>query len=163
METVVRPLLKFDWDSVSKIYKEGIATGMATFETECPNWEQWHIKYLQCCRLVASIKNKVVGFAVLSAVSKREVYKGVAEVSVYVSESFRGNHIGEKLLHALIEASEREGIWTLQAGIFSENKASINLHLKCGFRTIGIREKIGKLNETWYDNHFLERRSQTVK
>ncbi len=162
MEIAVRLLLKTDWNSVSKIYKEGVATGIATFETECPNWNQWNIKYLQCCRFVAIIENKVVGFAVLSPVSKREVYKGVAEVSVYVLENSRGKHIGEKLLNTLINESEKEGFWTLQAGIFSENKASINLHIKCGFRIVGVREKIGKLNGKWYDNHFLERRSKII-
>ncbi len=160
---VVRPLIKHDWGSVSEIYKEGIATGIATFETECPNWKQWNVKYLQCCRFVATIEDKVVGFAVLSPASKRKVYKGVAEVSVYVSEAFRGKHIGRKLLKVLINESEKVGLWTLQAGIFSENNTSINLHLKCGFRTIGVREKIGKLNGKWHDNHFLERRSKIVK
>jgi len=162
MEIVVKPLLITDWTSVSKIYKEGISTGIATFETECPNWEKWNAKYLQCCRFVAIIEDEIVGFAVLSPVSKRAVYKGVVEVSVYVLENSRGKHIGEKLLKTLINESEKESFWTLQAGVFSENKASINLHKKCGFRIVGVREKIGKLNGKWYDNHFLERRSKVV-
>jgi len=162
MKIVVRPLLKSDWDSVSKIYKEGIATGIATFETECLNWEQWDAKYLSNCRIVAVNKDIVVGFGVLAPASKRIVYRGVAEVSVYVSDDFRGKHIGETLLRQLIEDSEKDGFWTLQAGIFSENKASINLHLKSGFRVVGIRKKIGRLNGKWYDNHFLERRSDCI-
>ncbi|AUP79148.1 GNAT family N-acetyltransferase [Flavivirga eckloniae] len=162
METVVRGLTKSDWNSVSKIYKEGITTGIATFETEVPDWEQWDAKHFSVCRFVALIEEKVVGFAVLSPVSKRDVYKGVAEVSVYVSNAFKRRHVGEILLKQLIEESEAHEIWTLQASIFSENRASINLHLKCGFRVVGIRERIGQLYEKWYDNHFLERRSNKI-
>ena len=162
MEIVVRLLLKTDWDSVSKIYKEGITTGIATFETECPDWEKWDNKYISKCRIVAVYNENVIGFAVLSAISKREVYKGVAEVSVYISEAFRGHHIGELLLSKLIKESEDAGFWTLQANIFSENLASINLHQKCGFRIVGVREKIGKLKGRWYDNQLLERRSKIL-
>ncbi len=162
MEIAVRPLLKSDWDAVSNIYREGIATGMATFETVCPDWNQWHKKYLTSCRIVALYGGDVVGFGVLAPVSKRAVYKGVAEVSVYVSPEFWGKQIGETVLRTLIEKSESEGLWTLQASIFSENKASINLHVKCGFRIVGIRQKIGQLNGKWYDNHFLERRSKLI-
>jgi L-amino acid N-acyltransferase YncA len=160
MEIVVRPLLKTDWESVSKIYSEGIATGIATFETEVPNWVLWNEKYFEHCRIVAELKSEVVGFAVLSQVSKREVYKGVAEVSVYVSINHRGKNIGKILLTQLIRQSENKGFWTLQASIFSENIASIRLHEKCGFRIVGIREKIGKLHGKWHDNHLLERRSK---
>lgn len=162
MAIVVRPLLKTDWTSVSKIYKEGIATGIATFETECLNWKQWNTKYVSDCRLVAVDDGFIVGFAVLSPVSKRLVYKGVAEVSVYVSENFRGKHIGETLLKELIKDSENKGFWTLQVSIFPENKASIHLHLKCGFRSVGVRDKIGKLKGKWFDNCLLERRSKIV-
>lgn len=159
MEIVVRPLLKTDWESVSKIYEEGIATGIATFETEVPTWELWDKKHIEHCRIVAEINREVVGFAVLSQVSKREVYKGVAEVSVYVSTNHRGKNIGKVLLTQLVRESESKGFWTLQAGIFSENIASICLHEKCGFRIVGIREKIGKLHGKWHDNYLLERRS----
>ncbi len=162
VEIVVRKLLKSDWDSVSEIYKEGIATRIATFETEVPNWQQWDTKYFSVCRFVAVVRENVVGFAVLAPVSKRNVYKGVAEVSVYVSNKFKGKHIGETLLKQLVKESETNGFWTLQASIFSENIASINLHLKCGFRVIGVRERIGKLYGKWYDNHFLERRSNKI-
>lgn len=158
MEIVVRPLLKTDWESVSKIYREGIATGIATFETEVPAWQLWDEKYIEHCRIVAELNHEVVGFAVLSQVSKREVYKGVAEVSVYVSTNHRGKNIGKILLTQLIKESESKGFWTLQAGIFSENIASIRLHENCGFRVVGIREKIGELHGKWHDNCLLERR-----
>ena len=160
MNVILKPLAKEHWASVSKIYAEGISTGIATFETEVPSWDYWNNKYISACRSVALIHEKVVGFSVLSQVSARMVYKGVAEVSVYVDEAYRGNHIGEALLNQLIKDSEAHGFWTLQAGIFSENIASIELHKKCGFRIIGIREKIGQLNGKWHDNHFLERRSK---
>ena len=162
MEIVVRPLIKQDWDSVSKIYADGLATGLATFETEIPDWEIWNSKYVDSCRIVATLNEKVVGFAVISLVSRREVYKGVAEVIVYVDKDFKRQNIGEILLRELIKESEKHGFWTLQAAIFSENIASINLHKKCGFRVVGVRKKIGKLNGKWYDNHFLEKRSNKI-
>lgn len=159
---VLRQCTKEDFKAISEIYTEGIATGIATFETELPNWETWNKKYIASCRVVAIVHGVVVAFAVLSKASKREVYKGVAEVSVYVLKEFQGKGIGETLLLQLIKESENNGFWTLQAGIFSENTASINLHEKCGFRIIGIRKKIGQLNGKWYDNHFLERRSKII-
>lgn len=158
----IQALVPSDWEHVSRIYREGIATKMATFETEVPSWEQWDRKYIDSCRLVAQIEKKIVGFAVLSKVSDRFVYRGVAEVSVYVSEGIRGQGIGEALLKKLINESESKGFWSLQAGIFSENTASIELHKKCGFRVVGIKEKIGQLDGKWYDNHLLERRSKIV-
>ncbi len=156
----IRPFNKEDWISVSKIYSEGINSGIATFETQVPTWEQWNQKYISSCRIVAISNSEVVGFGVLSLVSKRDVYKGVAEVSVYVASSFKGQHIGEALLKQLINESEENGFWTLQAVIFSENIASIALHKKCGFRVVGTREKIGQLQGKWHDNYFLERRSK---
>ena len=162
MNASIRTYKKQDWTSVSKIYTEGIATGIATFETEVPSFDVWNEKFIKKCRLVAEINNEVVGFAVLSQVSKRIVYKGVAEVTIYVAQSNRGKGLGELLLNALIDESEKEGFWTLQAGIFSLNKPSIELHEKCGFRVVGIRKKIGKRDGIWYDNHFLERRSKKV-
>lgn len=162
MEIVVRELLKTDWNAVSKIYGEGIVTGIATFETEVPDWELWNEKYINVCRFVAELNKEVVGFAVLSQVSKRKVYSGVAEVSVYVLTNHRRHKIGETLLKQLILVSETLGFWTLQANIFSENIASINLHKKCGFRIVGIREKIGMLHGKWHDNHLLERRSNLI-
>lgn len=162
MNIVIRPFIKKDWASVSEIYTQGIATGIATFETEVPSFEVWNKKFLKQCRIIAESDSIVIGFGVLSQVSKREVYKGVAEVTVYVAEKFRGKGVGKLLLNTLIEESEQNGFWTLQAAIFSENMASIKLHEKCGFRVVGIREKIGQRNGKWYDNHFLERRSKSI-
>lgn len=149
-----------DWEDVAHIYKLGIDKGFATFETEIPSWNKWDSKYIQSCRLVAVDNDRVVGYAVLSPVSSREVYKGVAEVSVYVHPDFHSKGIGKSLLSRLIEESEKEGFWTLQAGIFPQNHASVKLHLNCGFRLIGTKEKIGKLGDIWYDNLFFERRSK---
>jgi phosphinothricin acetyltransferase len=151
-----------DWDSVSKIYKEGIATNLATFEKEIPSWESWDKNHLKVCRLVAKNKNSIVGWAALSDVSSRCVYGGVAEVSIYVSKKARGNRVGKQLLKQLIDESEKKGYWTLQSGIFPENIASIELHLKAGFRRIGYREKIGQLDGVWKDNVLFERRSKYV-
>ena len=162
MKLEIRAFNNQDWTSVSKIYAEGIATGVATFETEVPSFNVWDNKFIKQCRLVAEANSKVVGFAVLSQVSKREVYKGVAEVTVYMATNERGKGIGKMLLEALVIESEKKGFWTLQAGIFSANKASIELHKKCGFRVVGIREKIGKRGGKWHDNHFLERRSKLI-
>ncbi len=158
----IRPFANEDFEAVQNIYAEGIATGIATFETEAPTFELWTEKFIDKPRLVAELDEKIVGFAVLSQVSKRKVYKGVAEVTIYIAENKRGKGIGKQLLQALVKGSEKEGFWTLQAGIFSVNKPSIELHKKCGFRVVGIREKIGKRDGKWHDNHFLERRSNKI-
>lgn len=158
----IRDLNRSDWDAVARIYGEGITTGIATFETKVPSWDEWDFKYLKSCRLVAEMDHQVVGYAVLSQVSKRPVYKGVAEVSVYIDKAFHGKGIGKKLLNSLIKGSEKEGFWSLQAGIFPKNIASIALHESCGFRLVGIKEKIGNLKGVWYDNYFMERRSRKV-
>lgn len=160
MNASIRIFEEKDWTSVSEIYAQGIATGIATFETKVPSYDVWNEKFIKTCRLVAVDGNQVVGFAVLSQVSKREVYKGVAEVTIYISESQRGKGIGKQLLDTLVIESENDGFWTLQAGIFSLNHASIELHKKCGFRIVGLREKIGKRNGIWYDNVLMERRSK---
>ncbi|HYE65032.1 MAG TPA: GNAT family N-acetyltransferase [Pyrinomonadaceae bacterium] len=149
-----------DWDQVRSIYLEGIATGQATFETEAPSWQKWDAGHLKQCRLVARSEETVIGWAALSPVSSRRVYAGVAEVSVYVGQQYRGAGVGRALLESLIAASEQQGIWTLQAGIFPENSASIALHLKCGFREVGRRERISKLHGRWRDVMLLERRSK---
>ena len=158
----IRSFINQDWTSISRIYAEGIATGIATFETEVPSFKKWDKKFIDTCRLIAEVNDQVIGFAVLSRVSNREVYRGVAEVTVYVAKEYRGKGIGKILLNALIAESERNGFWTLQAGIFSENIPSIKMHEQCGFRVVGVREKIGQRNGKWYDNHFLERRSKSV-
>ena len=152
-----------DWEEARAIYLEGIATGDATFETEAPGWERWDASHLRACRLVAVVFGKrVAGWAALSPVSARKVYAGVAEVSVYVGADFRGEGVGRMLLEALVLESEAEGIWTLQAGIFPENVASVALHESCGFRLVGRRERVCKLQGRWRDTVLLERRSQTV-
>ena len=147
------------WPPVKEIYEEGIATGNATFQTTAPGWEEWDTGHLKNSRLVAIDNADVVGWAALTPVSGRCVYAGVAEVSVYVAAAARGKGIGKKLLQALIESSEKNNLWTLQAGIFPENKSSIKIHEACRFRIVGVREKIGKMNGTWRDTMLLERRS----
>jgi len=149
-----------DWAAVRAIYLEGIATGNATFEKSAPEWAVWDAAHLKACRFVARASGDVLGWAALSPVSGRCVYSGVAEVSVYVAERARGRGLGGKLLAALVQASEREGIWTLQAGIFPENAASIAIHERCGFRVVGKREKLGALDGRWRDVVLLERRSK---
>jgi len=150
------------WQAVKKIYEEGIATGNATFQTTSPTWEDWNKDHLTTSRLVAVDDNEVVGWAALTPVSGRCVYAGVAEVSVYVAAAARGKGIGNALLQALVKNSEENNLWTLQAGIFPENIASIKLHKTNGFRIIGTREKIGKMNGVWRDTVLLERRSKVV-
>jgi L-amino acid N-acyltransferase YncA len=147
-----------DWEDVRRIYAEGIATGNATFETEPPSWESWDSAHRKDCRLVASDGDALLGWAALSRVSERCAYGGVAEVSVYVGSAARGRGVGRTLLSELVRASEEAGIWTLQAGVFPENKASIAIHQKCGFRVVGVREKLGRLAGVWRDVVLLERR-----
>jgi L-amino acid N-acyltransferase YncA len=151
-----------DWEQVSAIYLEGIETGNATFETETPDWERWDANHLSDCRLVARANNRVIGWAAVNPVSKRRVYAGVAEVSIYISEGLRGQGIGQTLLEALIACSEKHGIWTLQAGIFPENVASLLIHQRCGFREVGRRASLGRHYGKWRDVILLERRSKLV-
>jgi phosphinothricin acetyltransferase len=151
-----------DWREVRAIYEEGMATGNATFETSAPDWETWNVKHLQAGRLVGRLGGCLVGWVALSPVSSRCVYAGVAEVSIYVAASVRGQGVGRALLQAGVEASEEAGIWTLQAGIFPENVASVGLHKSCGFREVGLRSRLGQLAGTWRDVILLERRSSTV-
>jgi len=148
-----------DWPAVREIYREGIATGTATFETAVPEWVKWDQSHRQDCRLVARDDQKIVGWAALSPVSLRQVYAGVAEVSIYVASSAQGRGVGKALLSALIEESEHCGVWTLQAGIFSENVVSIAMHKRCGFREVGLRQRLGQLGGIWHDVRLLERRS----
>jgi phosphinothricin acetyltransferase len=164
------------WPAVREIYREGIATGNATFETELPGWEKWDSSHHQNCRLIALEPRdaavpeilipldgaNVLGWAALSPVSSRRVYAGVAEVSVYVAETARGRGVGKALLDSLVHASEASGIWTLQAGVFPENVASLALHKVCGFQEVGIRRRIAKLGDRWRDVMLLERRSANV-
>ena len=158
----IEPLAPADWDAVRRIYLEGIATGNATFEQSAPEWDKWDAGHLKACRLVARAEDDVLGWAALSLVSGRCVYAGVAEVSVYVADGARGRGVGNALMMALIRESEQNGIWTLQAGIFPENAASIKLHRRSGFRIVGTRERPGQLNGSWRDVVLMERRSKTV-
>ncbi|MCA9866135.1 MAG: N-acetyltransferase [Anaerolineae bacterium] len=151
-----------DWPAVRAIYEEGIATGHATFETTAPEWAAWDAARLPAGRVVARRRHAIVGWAALSAVSSRAVYCGVAEVSIYVAAAARGQGIGRTLLTALIDRSETAGLWTLQAGIFPENEASVALHVSCGFRVVGRRERLGLHHGLWRDSLLLERRSSRV-
>jgi L-amino acid N-acyltransferase YncA len=162
VDFVIEQMKPGDWDRVRAIYLEGIETGNATFETDAPSWEAWSDSHLHFARLVARSGQSVLGWAALSRVSNRPVYSGVAEVSLYVAASARGQGIGRMLLLRLIEESEQNGIWTLQAGIFPENSSSIAVHKRCGFREIGRREGPGKLHGVWRDVILLERRSIRV-
>ena len=157
--TRIEPLTADDWPVVRTIYAEGIATGQATFETDVPDWPAWDAARLACCRLAARRGAVLVGWATLGPVSSRPVYRGVAEVSVYVAAAARGQGIGRALLAALVEASEEAGLWTLQASIFPENAASLALHRACGFRVVGRRERIARHHGRWRDTLLLERRS----
>lgn len=158
----IRPLTAADWLVVRSIYLDGIATGQASFETKAPTWERWDRVHLPAPRLVAFSKEIIVGWAALSPVSTRAVYAGVAEVSVYIARGWHSHGIGRELLETLVNESERNGIWTLQASVFPENTASISLHKSCGFYEVGTRARIGKLNGVWRDTILLERRSKKV-
>jgi phosphinothricin acetyltransferase len=162
MDLTIGPLQSTDWDEVRAIYLEGIATRNATFETEPPTWEKWHASHFSFGQLVARMNTAVLGWAALSPVSNRCCYAGVAEASVYVGKNHRGHGIGEALLRALIDISEKNGIWTLQAGIFPENAGSLALVRKCGFREVGRRERLGQMDGVWRDVLLLERRSPIV-
>jgi len=157
----IRDLRPADWPAVRAVYEEGIRGGDATFETEPPSWERWDAGHPEL-RLVAERDGAVVGFAALSPASERHCYRGVGEVSVYVAEAARGAGLGRALLDALVERSEEAGYWTLTAGVFRENEASRRLHEACGFREVGVRERIGEAGGVWRDVIWLERRSTLV-
>jgi L-amino acid N-acyltransferase YncA len=157
----VRELRTDDWPAVRAIYEEGIRSGNATFETEPPSWEEWDAAH-PALRLVAERDGAVVGWAALSPMSSRCCYRGVGEVSVYVAETGRGTGVGQALLEDLVERSEQDGYWTLSAGIFPENEASLRLHRACGFRELGVHERLGESGGVWRDVVWLERRSEMV-
>lgn len=159
----IEPLLPQDWPAVRDIYAQGIATGNATFETQVPDWDVWDANHLPHCRFVAREGDRVIGWAVLSPVSRRAVYVGVAEVSVYVAAAAQGHGVGKALLQTLIAAAEDAGIWTLQGSIFPENRASLALHQACGFRIVGRRERIAQLHGVWRDTILVERRSDKIQ
>ena len=151
-----------EWQAVRCIYQEGIDTGQATFETAVPSWEEWDAGKLSTCRLVARMDGSIAGWAALSLVTRREVYAGIAEVSIYVAGAVRGQGVGRVLLQALVDCSERTGCWCLQAVMFPENEASVALHRACGFRLVGKREKVARHYGVWRDTVLMERRSQKV-
>ena len=164
MACQIRKLNEADWPEVSLIYQQGMDTGLATFETRCPEFYQWDATHLKACRLAGLQEGKVIGWAALTPVSGRCVYAGVAEVSVYVARDHRGKGAGKALLLELIRCSEESGFWTLQSGIMKENTASIQLHERCGFRMVGWREKIGRdrLGQ-WRNTVLMERRSASER
>jgi L-amino acid N-acyltransferase YncA len=162
MDFIIEKMKNKDWPSVKIIYEEGIATGDATFEADAPDWQQWNKTHLRDCRLVAKSRGEIIGWFALSPVSERCAYKGVAEGSLYVKSSARGKGVGKALLRAAIVESERLGFWTMQSGTFPENKASIAMQKSCGFREVGVREKIGCMNGRWRDVVLMERRSKVV-
>jgi L-amino acid N-acyltransferase YncA len=152
----LRLLTEDDWPAVADIYWDGMRDGLATFETEVPSWVEWDAAHLPDHRLVAVTDDEVLGWAALSPASKRRCYSGVAENSVYVARHARGRGIGRALLEKLITGARRAGIWTIQTSIFPENRASLALHHRCGFRTVGTRERIAKRDGIWRDTVFLE-------
>ena len=158
----IREMQRQDWPQVAHVYAEGIATGNATFESSAPSWEEWDASHLRIPRLVAQRNREVLGFAALMPVSRRAVYRGVAEVSVYIAAEARRNGIGRALLRTVIDAAEDSGIWTLQGSVFAENLASLALCESLGFRRVGVREMIGAMNGRWRDTILLERRSAKV-
>jgi phosphinothricin acetyltransferase len=158
----IRDLRPGDWPEVAEIYAAGIEAGEATFETDVPSWEEWAAEHPEPHRLVAVAGGRVMGWAALAPVSRRPCYAGVAEDSVYVAAESRGRGVGRALLEALVAGSEAAGIWTLQASTFPENRASVELHLRCGFRVVGVRERIATLRGVWRDTLLLERRSPAV-
>ena len=162
MSLTLRPMRPDDWDEVRRIYAAGIATGQATFETATPSWSEWDAAHLASPRLLAVEGDAVLGWAALSPVSRRQVYRGVAEVSLYVAPEAQGRGIGRSLLEQIIRASEEAGFWTLQASVFAGNVVSLRLHEQAGFRRVGIRERIARRDGRWQDTVIFERRSPVV-
>ena len=158
----LRPLEAGDWTAVREIFRDGIRAGLATFEVEAPTWEEWDAAHHPRHRLVAEMGDRIVGWAALAPFSPRRVYAGVAEDSVYVAGDAQGQGVGGALLSALVAGAEAAGIWTIEAGIFPENGASIAVHQRCGFRIVGVREKLGRRDGLWRDVLLLERRSPLV-
>jgi len=159
---VIEDMLPDDWPAVHAVYEEGIATGQATFEEVPPSWTEWDRGHLRQCRLVARRNGGAVAWAALAPVSSRHAYRGVAEVSLYVAAAERGGGVGRMLGKALVEASERAGIWTLEGWIFPENRASLALCEELGCRVVGVRERLGKMGDRWRDVLLVERRSNAI-
>src|SRR5262249_13450386 len=149
-----------DWAAVRAIYLDGIRSGLASFETEAPSWEDWDAAHT--IRVVSELDERVTGWAALGPISKRRCYRGVGESSVYVDRDHHGRGIGVALMEELIARSETAGIWTIQTSIFPENEASVKLHRRVGFRVVGVRERIAKRDGLWRDTVLMERRSPVV-
>ena len=161
LELLIRDLRPDDWAEVAAIYRDGMRGGMATFETEVPQWDAWHEAHP--LRVVAEIDERVLGWAALGRVSSRWAYRGVGETSVYIARDARGKGVGKSLMEALIAKSERAGFWTLQTAIFPENEASLKLHHRVGFRVVGVRKRIAKRDGLWRDTVLMERRSEVIE
>lgn len=161
-DIIIHAMISSDWDRVREIFIEGIKTGNATFRTESPTWDEWNKDHLTNCRFVAKQNGEVVGWVALTPISSMCAFSGVVEISIYITSSAAGMGVGSRLLQHVIDSSEQNKIWTIQAMIFPENTASINLHRKFGFDEVGTRKQIGKLNEVWRDVVLLERRSTVV-
>ena len=163
MDYDIKEMKPENWKDAAEIYMEGIKTGKATFQSEIPSFEDWDKSHLKVCRLVACDGKNILGWAALSPTSSRCVYRGVAEVSIYIGEKYRGKGVGKNLMNTLIKLSEQNGIWSLYSAIIRENNSSIALHKSCGFREIGIREKIAKMPDgVWHDTVLMERRSKVA-
>ena len=161
VDTMIRDLEPLDWPEVARIFEDGIRSGNATFELEAPAWEAWDAAHSRI-RVVAELDGRVVGWAALAPKSERHCYRGVVESSVYVEEGVQGRGVGRALMDEVIARSEAAGVWTLEAGIFPENRASLRLHLGCGFRLVGVRERLGEANGEFRDVLLLERRSEVI-
>lgn len=159
---IIRKITEADYPAIKRIFEEGIRTGNATFQRTAPEWEDWDASKLPYCRLAAVINSEIAGWTALTSTSKREVYKGINEESIYIAQKYTGKGIGKLLMNSLIEESEKHGVWTLTASIFPENTLSIKLHLSCGFREIGYMEKAGCMDGIWRDTVLFERRSKKV-
>lgn len=164
MKFIIDKMMQTDWEQVIKIYEQGIKTGIATFQTTIPSWEEWNNMYLKQCRLVARSGDKILGWVALISVSKRAHYHGVAELSIYIGNEYKGMGVGKALLEALIKSSEKEGFWSLQAVVIDGNLGSVKLHESCGFRQIGYREKMAIMPHTgkWLNVILMERRSEII-
>ena len=158
----ITPISVSNYNQVANIYQEGLDTGLASFETKAPSWESWDIAHIDHSRIAVLENDVMLGWAALTPTSSRCVYGGVGEVSVYVASEARGKGVGSFLLNELIRSSEENGLWSLQSGVFPQNKGSVGLHLKCGFRQIGYRERIAVRDGEWFDNLLFERRSKVI-
>ncbi len=163
IDFIIEPMKTADWTAVQAIYRAGIETGQATFETAVPTWDSWDASHIAHSRLVARGKDGVIGWAALTPVSSRCVYEGVAEVSVYIAAAARGQGVGKALLAALVVSSEQAGIWTLQSSLFPENEASVAIHKANGFRIVGRRERIAQQHGVWRDTLLMERRISKIQ